>query len=142
MPVDEEDDHSNVVSIVEPFETTVGPPPSLFHSKPNHGTQSGSHDPTSKPRAGRKVDQEEFFDQLPRAVVDGCSFSEDGEVDHMRADVNCREEHDRPCNRFVERDIFIEWDDIVQRSSTKHGDEVATDRKEDKNNINMEDKCG
>ena len=39
----------------------------------------------------------------------------------------------------TERDILVEWDDIVKRSAAEDGDEVAADGEQDECDIDVED---
>jgi hypothetical protein len=47
----------------------------------------------------------------------------------VREDVDNGEEDDGPGNRFVESDVLIEGDDIVERCTPEEGDEVTADGK-------------
>lgn len=51
-------------------------------------------------------------------------------------------DNDGPCCRFVKGDVLVERDEIVERRTTQQGYEVAANRKENEDDINMENECG
>lgn len=61
-------------------------------------------------------------------------FGELGEVDHVRGDVD-EGEDDRPGDRFVESNVLVERDGVVERCASEEGDEVAADGEEDEGQV-------
>ena len=55
----------------------------------------------------------------------------------MGDDVHDSPEDHGPCCSFVECDILIEGDDLIERRATKHRYKIATDRKEDEYHIHV-----
>ena len=133
LPVDEKDD-KQVVRVPEALE--VGPPP-LLYREPDHGAQSEPHDPSSDPRTGCEVGQQEHDDSLLGRIRR--RDSEVGKVDHVGDSVNYRPEDNGPGSGLMEGDILVEGNDVVQRCSAQHGDEVPANREQDEGSINMED---
>jgi hypothetical protein len=48
---------------------------------------------------------------------------------------------DKVCGLTVKLDVLVERDDSTQRGFPEHRDEVATDGKEDENNVDVENLC-
>ncbi len=115
LPADKED-NKEVVGIPEPLEVSTAP---LFPREENHDTQSQCHNPTGKTRTGCKVGSEEgdnFF-AWGRGSRVGCR--KPGKVNHMRSDMHNATDYDGPCSRFVEGDVLVERDEVVQGSATQ-----------------------
>ena len=69
----------------------------------------------------------------------GVNHGEFGKVDHVGGDVHNGAKDDGPCSSFVEGDVFIEGNVVVQRGATQERDEIAADGQKNKYNVDMED---
>lgn len=134
LPADKEED-KEMVGIPESFEVSTTP---FFHREEDHDAQGQSHDPTSNAGPSCKVGTEED-DNLSACggiLVRRC---EPGKVDHMRDDVHNCADYDRPRRRFMEGDVLIERNDVVQGGAAQQRDKVPAHREEDKNDIDVKD---
>lgn len=141
LPVDEEYDHPNIMNIIEPLKATIWTTASFFHGEPHHQTKRNSHDPARHTGAGGEVDKQEFEDHASDVAAGGLSDGEEREVHHVSANVNGCKHNDRPCDRFVECDVLVERDDVVQRRLAKERNEVTANGQQNKNHIDVENKC-
>lgn len=124
LPVDEEYDEQ-MVRIPEAFEVSTT---TLLNREPNHDAKSNRHNPSRRTRAGREVRRKEGDDALSRVRRVRVCHCELVEVDHVSSNVHEREEDNRPGGGFVERNVLVKGDHVVQGRSAKHGDEVPADR--------------
>ena len=69
----------------------------------------------------------------------GVNHGELRKVDHVRGDVHKGAKDDGPCSSFVEGDVLIEGNVVVQRGATQERDEIAADGQKNKYNVDMED---
>lgn len=131
LPANEENDEE-VVGVPKAFEMGAA----LFLSgKVDHDSKSGGHDPASRTGASGEVGSQECHN-----TTTGCWGGNQGkliEVDHMREDMNDGADDNGPGGSFVESDILIEGDDVIQGRATEEGDEVAADGEQNKNNIDV-----
>ena len=52
--------------------------------------------------------------------------------------VNPGEEYDRPSSKLMERDVFVKRNDVIERRSPEHRDEVPADWEQQERNIDVE----
>ena len=69
----------------------------------------------------------------------GVNHGEFCKVDHVGGDVHKGAKDDGPCSSFVEGDVLIEGNVVVQRGTTQERDEIAADGQKNKYNVDMED---
>jgi hypothetical protein len=60
----------------------------------------------------------------------------------MGDDMDGCTDDDGPCSGFVEGDVLIERDNVIEGGFAKKGDEVAADGKKDEDDIDVENKGG
>jgi len=107
LPADEEGDEE-VVRVPEPLE--VGPPPFL-DGEVDHREETRVHDPPSRAGSGGEVCSEEGED-LWAHTDRGCVCEREAdEVDHVGGGVDDGEREDRPCYRFMEGNVLVEWNE-------------------------------
>lgn len=135
LPVDEEDDEE-VVRVPEAVEVGTA---ALLHREPDHDTERGPHDPASRTGTGREVGHEEGDDTLTGRLRVRVDHGKVGEVDHVCSGVDGREEDDGPGDGFVERDVLVKRDEVVQGGASQEGDEVAADGEEDEDHVDVKD---
>lgn len=124
LPVDEEHDEQ-MVRIPEAFKVSTA---TLLNREPDHDAKSNRHNPSRRTRTGREVCCKESNDTLSRGDCIRVCHRELVEVDHVSSNVHEREEDNRPGGRFVEGDVLVEGNNVVQGRPTKYRDEVPADR--------------
>lgn len=129
-----EEDEEEVVSVPEPLEVGTAP---FLHSKPNHDAKTGSHDPTRSTGTSSKVCPQKYKNALTRSLCIRVKHSEFLEVAHMCGNMDNREYNHRPCCRFMEGDIFVERDELIQGCPAKKRDEITTDGQKDEDNVGV-----
>lgn len=140
LPVNEEDNHSNVMGVVELLESSIRPSPPLLDGEPNHNAQRDGHHPTSGTWSSCEIGQEELNDDATSVALRRLEDGELGEVHHVSKDVHKSEEYDRPCHRFVESDVLVEGNYVVEGGAAKERDKVATNGEENEYHVDMENK--
>ena len=127
------------MSVPKPFKigTTA-----FLHGKPNHDAKTGGHNPASNSRTGGKVCLQEDKNTLTSSLCIWVKHSEFLEVAHVGGNVDNREEDHGPRSCFVEGDVFVKRNELVQWCPTKKGDEIATDGQKDENDIGVENESG
>ena len=138
LPVDEEDDEK-VVSVPEAVEVGTA---ALLHREPDHDPERGPHDPASRTGTGREVGHKEGDDTLTGCLRVRVDHGKICKIDHVGASVDSGEEDDGPCCCFVEGDVLVEGDDVVEWSTTEERDEVAADWEEDEYDVDVKDQRG
>lgn len=123
LPVDEEDDEE-MVGVPELFKVGTA---SLLHSVPDHDAQSGGHNPASKEGTTDKVGQDELFNHLAGRGTGNCE-DQAREVDNVGQDVDKRANDDGPSSGFVQQEILVKRNDVVEWRAAKERDEVTADR--------------
>jgi hypothetical protein len=78
--------------------------------------QRNQHDIAAPTWASRKICQDKAHETQ---VIGGREASE---IVPMRNGVDPGEEDDRPCDEFMECDVLVERNDVVERRTTRHGD--------------------
>ena len=136
LPADEKDDEE-MMGIPEAFK--VGAPP-LLHGEVDHDAKDNGHDPTSSARPGGKVGIEEGDNPGTGCLCIGVCECKFVKVDHVRGHVDDSADNDRPGSGFVEGDVLVKGDDLVERCATEKGDKVAADGEEDEDDIDVQDK--
>lgn len=124
LPVDEEYDEQ-MMRIPEAFKVSTAP---LLNREPDHDAKSNCHNPSRRTRAGREVRRKEGNNALPRVSRVRVCHCELVEIDHVSSNVHEREEDNRPSGGFVEGDVLVEGNHVVQRRPPKNRDEVPADR--------------
>lgn len=129
-----EKNEEEVVSVPKPLKVGT---PAFFHGKPNHDSKTDSHNPPSSTRTGGKVCLQKDKDLLNGGLGIGVKHSKFLEVAHVSRNVyNCEYDHGPRCC-FVEGDVFVEGNELVQRGPTKERDEVAADGQKNEDDIGM-----
>jgi hypothetical protein len=136
LPTCEKDDEQ-MVGIPKPFKVGAA---SLFDSKPNHDGQSGGHDPASDTGTSREISCEKRDNTLTSVFSISIGHSETVEVDHVREDVHSSASDNGPGGSFMESDVLIKRNDIIERRPTKEGNEVSANREKDENDIDVKNK--
>lgn len=135
LPINEEDDEQ-VVRIPKSLKmgTTV-----LLDGEKNHCSQCCGHDPTSNSRSRGEVGSKESQKSLSRGLGIRVSNRQLCKIHHMRSDVYDRTDNDRPCRRYMEGDVLVKRNDVVERSATEERNEITANRKKDVNDIHVQD---
>lgn len=134
LPVDEKDDEK-MMRIPKAFEVDL----SLFLSrKKSHDTQNDGHDPSSGTSPGCKIGTKEVDKELSRGRAHRCG--QFVEVDHMGSDVDESASDNSPSRCFVECDVAVKRNDTIERGTSKKGYEVAANREENEDHVNVKDK--
>lgn len=135
LPIDEEDD-----------EQMVGVPESLkmgtttfLNGEENHCSQCCSHDPTSDSRSRGEVGSKESQKSLSSGLGVRVGSRQLCKIYHVRSDVYNRTNNDRPCRRYMESDVLVKRNDVVERGPAKERNEVAANREKDINDIYVQD---
>ena len=124
-----------MMSIPEPLEVGTT---AFLHGKPNHDAETGGHYPPSSTRTSGKVCLQEDEDTLTSSLCIWVKHSEFLEVAHVSGNMDNREQDHGPCGCFVEGDVFVKRNELVQWGPTKEGDEIATDGQKDEDDIGVE----
>ena len=133
LPVDEEDDEQ-MVGVPKAFKVGLAP---LFHRVPDDKNQTDEHYPAGDSRSSCEVHEQEVNERSSdRGGIRHGNFHE---VEHVSSDVDDSPKDDRPGGSLVEGDILVERNDVVQGCLTQQGDEVPTNREQDKGDIDVED---
>lgn len=135
LPVDEEDDEE-VVRVPEPLEVGTA---TLLNSEPDHDSEGGGHDPSSRTRTSDEVGGNEGKELLPEGYRVWIDHDELGKVDHVGDNVHDGEDDNGPGDSLVEGDVLVERNEGVERRPTEHGDEVSADGEKDEGDIDVED---
>ena len=109
LPVDKEH-NEEVVRVPEPLKVCTA---TLLNSKPDHDTESSSHDPAGETRTSNEVRSEEGHDLRAGTHCVGVCQSELGEIDHVCGDVDKTPPDNRPSGGLVERDVLVERNVVV-----------------------------
>lgn len=136
LPADEKD-NKEMMRIPEAFEVRAPP---FLHGEVDHDAKDNGHDPTSNAGPGGKVGVEEGEKLGTACLCTGVCDCKFGKVDHVRNHVDDSADNDRPGSGFVERNVLVKGDDLVERCATEEGDKVAADGEEDEDNIDVQDK--
>lgn len=113
LPVDEEDDEQ-VVRVPEPLKVSAAP---LLNSKPHHDAKRSGHDPSSETRPSGEIGTQKPDKDLAggRSIwVEHCELRK---VHHVSGNVDERTGNNGPGGGFVEGDILVEGNDVVQGGS-------------------------
>lgn len=129
-----EEDEEEVVSIPELLKVGAT---ALLHSEPNHDAKTCSHNPASGARPSGKVCLQEDKNTLASGLCVGIKHSKFLKVAHMSGNMDNRKYDHGPCCRFVEGDVFVKWNELVQRGATKERDEITTDGQKDEDDISV-----
>ena len=127
-PENKEDDE-HVMSVPEALKVRAT---RLLSSCNGNGHQREQHDVSTPSRSCSEVGEDETHES------EFVECGEAGEVVPMRNGVNPGEEDDSPGDKLVEGDVLIEWDDVVQRRTAGHRDEVPAYWEEDEGYVNMQ----
>ena len=114
----------------------------LFYREKHHYAKTEGHYPTSNTGSSGKISREEGDDPLRSRFGCGVCHCKSAKVDHVRSNVHDGPEYNRPSRGFVEGDVFVEGNDVIERRTTEYRDEVATDWKENKYHIDMKNESG
>lgn len=112
------------MGIPELLEASIRFAPVLLEGKPNHDSEGSGHNPARDTWTSREIGAEELDKNVLGSwrvcVRDGQLV----EIDHVREDMDNGEEDDRPCDGFVERDVLVERNDVVEWCTSEERDEV------------------
>lgn len=133
LPVDEEDDEQ-MVRVPEPLEVSTA---TLLHGEPDHDGESSGHDPAGYAGTCCEVGGKEGNDPLAGSLGIRVGHRELSEVDHVCGNMNDSSNHDGPGSGFVESDVLVERNDIVERCAAQEGDEVAADRQQNEGHVDV-----
>jgi hypothetical protein len=136
LPADEKDD-KEMMRIPEAFEVGALP---LLHGEVDHDAKDDGHDPTSNARPGGKVGIEKGEKLGTACLCIGVRECKFGKVHHVSDHVDDSADDDRPGSGFVEGDVLVKGDDLVERCATEEGDKVAADGEQDEDDIDVQDK--
>lgn len=131
LPADEKDDEQ-MVAVPEFLKVGTA---TLFHGKEYDQEKTSGHDPACDAWSRGEVGQSECADLSRGSRL---HHSQSGKIDHMGHDVDHTECSDGPSRRLVEINVFLEGDDVVKGGLAKERDEIAANREEDENDINVE----
>lgn len=136
-----EKDNEKVVGVPKLFKSSFGLSSALLNGKPDHDSESGSHDPAGDTGSGREVENEELNRGRRRtrgSPVNGC---EPAEVPHVGSNMHRGEDDNRPGGGDVELDVIIERNDIVQGRLAEERDEIPANWEQNEDDVEMEDEC-
>lgn len=134
-----EEDEEEVVGVPKSLKVAAS---AFLHGKPNHDSKTGGHNPPSSSRTGCKVCLQKDQDTLTSSLSIGVKHSEFLEVAHVSGNMDDCEDNHGPRRRFVEGDVFVERNELVQRCPTKEGDEITTDGQKDEDDIGVKHESG
>lgn len=129
-----EEDEEEVVAVPKSLEIGT---PAFLHSKPDHDSKTGSHNPPSGTRTSGKVCLQKDQDTLTSSLGIRVKHSEFLEVAHVGGNMDDCEHDHGPRRRFVEGDVFVERNELIQWGPTKEGDEITTDGQKDEYDIGV-----
>jgi hypothetical protein len=131
LPADEKDDEQ-MVAVPEFLKVGTA---TLFHGEEYDQEKTSGHDPACDAWSRGEVGQSECADLSRGSRL---RHSQSGKIDHMGHDMDHTECSDGPSRRLVEINVFLEGDDVVKGGLAKERDEIAANREEDENDINVE----
>jgi hypothetical protein len=88
----------------------------FLERRENHHHESDEHNVSRCTWSRPEIDEEESLDSGFRSDCEACK------VYPVSNCMNPCEEDDRPCDEFVERDIFVKVDDTVKMGASEEGD--------------------
>lgn len=104
-----------MVGVPEPLETSTS---AFFDSVVDHDEESCSHNPASNTRTGSEVCCKESDDALTGVFGVWIGHGELRKVHHMGDDMNYGANDNGPCSGFMESDILVEGNDLVEGGTT------------------------
>jgi hypothetical protein len=112
----------------------------FLNGKKYHNAKTGSHDPSSHSRSGSEIGSEECNYDLTSVLCIGICQCKSGEVNHVGDDMDTSPENHGPRRSFVECDVLVKGNEVIQGGTAKDRDEVTANRQQNKDNIDMENK--
>jgi hypothetical protein len=138
LPACKENDEQ-MVRIPEPFKVRTT---SFFQGEKDHDKETGRHDPARNARTRGEIGDQKIGKACAESLCIGVKHGKAPEVDHMCKDMDDSADYDGPRCSLVKCDIFIEWDDAVERCSTKKRDEVPAHGNKNEDDIDVKNESG
>lgn len=106
-----EEDKEEVMSVPEPLKVGAT---TFLPGKPNHDAQTSGHDPASSTGTSGKVCLQENEDTLTSSLCIRVKHGEFLEVAHVSGNMDNREYDHGPRSCFVEGDVFVKGNELIQ----------------------------
>lgn len=115
LPTNEED-NKEVMGVPETFKVSTA---AFLYREEDHDAQSQCHDPAGNTGARSEVGSKERDDLLSRSRSGRVRSGKLCKIHHMSKNVNNGSDHNRPCCCFVEGNVLVKGNDVVQRGAAE-----------------------